>query len=305
MTTTEPAKTIEHDRGLGSAYERYVFYQQLDRWATAYGIETALEGPVDGMAGVPGVHGVGLARRGIPVVSAVSSESQAEITRAVYARAEAPVTVRVVRDPEDSSLEPADLVIAYHALSFVPDWRAYVRKMAKLARKLLVITVCNPDNWGVSVMQMVARARGMRGFEAPESWHTETLSPVLWEVGRVREHVYFDCPWWPDLPGISAGQSLKDRLGKLLRKERKSMQFTPNAEANAKLASRFVYGADSWPYFGGPGWSEELLPALLRHPSFEGVPASLARRTGHLHAFVVDTSPRSPQAKRRLTRVTG
>jgi hypothetical protein len=292
-------EVIHHDRGLGSAYERYVFYQWVDRWATTYGITSALEGPHDGMAGVPGVHGVGLARRGIPVVSAVSGEPQAEVTRAVYARAKAPVTVRVIRDAEDTELAPADLVIVYHSLSLVPDWRSYLRSRAKLARKLLVVTVCNPDNWGVSAMRLLARARGMRGFEPPESWHTETLAPVLWELGRIREHVYFDCPWWPDLPGISAGQSLKDRLTKLVGK---NMQFTPDALANTELATKFVYGAERWPYFGGDGWTTELLPALLRHPSFEGVSPALARRSGHLHAFVVDTSPRSPQAKRRLTK---
>jgi hypothetical protein len=51
---------ITHDRGLGSAYERYCFDQLADAWRTRYEIE-ALEGPLDGMAGVSGVHCVGLA----------------------------------------------------------------------------------------------------------------------------------------------------------------------------------------------------------------------------------------------------
>lgn len=293
---------IEHDRGLGSAYERYVFYQWLDRWATTYGIESALEGPVDGMAGVPGVHGVGLARRGIPVVSAVSSEAQAVVTRGVYARAEAPVTVRVVHDLEDPSLAPADLVIAYHALSFVPDWRAYVKRMAKLAKKLLVVTVCNPDNWGVNVMQLVARARGMRGFEAPESWHTETLSPVLWEVGRVREHVYFDCPWWPDVP-VSAGQSVTDRLRQLVGQLKNKEDVKAGGGPDAKLADKFVYDGSKWPYFGGAGWIDELFPALVKHPCFDGSTMKSLPRFAHLHAFVVDMRPRTPQARRRLAQL--
>ena len=289
---------ITHDRGLGSAYERYIFYQWLDRWADRYKIASVLEGPVDGMAGVPGVHGVGLARRGIPVVSAVSSDPQAVVTDAVYASVGAKVTMRVLGDASDvSELEPADLVIVYHALTFVPDWRVYLRSIGRLAKKLLVVTTCNPDNWGVSAMRWVGRLRGIAGVEPPASWHTQTLAPALWEAGRVREHVYFDCPWWPDLPGISAGQSLKDRVAQLLGK---NMQFTPDAAARTKLATRYVYGRERWPYFGGAGWADELLPALLRHPSLEGASPVLARRSSHLHAFVVDTAPRSPQAKRRL-----
>ena len=62
---------ITHDRGLGSAYERYCFYQLVDAWRTRYEIETALEGLIDGMAGVSGVHCVGLARRGVKVTTAL------------------------------------------------------------------------------------------------------------------------------------------------------------------------------------------------------------------------------------------
>jgi hypothetical protein len=62
-----------------------------------------------------------------------------------------------------------------------------------------------------------------------------------------------------------------------------------------------VYGPDKWPYFGGEGWVEELLPALLRHPGFDGSTSRLRARIAHLHAFVVDVRPRTPQARRRLS----
>src|SRR5580693_1597655 len=93
-------QVIEHDRGLGTAYERWCFYQLMTRWAEDYGVESALEGPVDGMAGVRGVHCAGLARSGVRVVAALPSEPSAEIARGVYARAapRAQVDVRVTSD---------------------------------------------------------------------------------------------------------------------------------------------------------------------------------------------------------------
>lgn len=292
---------IDHDRGLGTAYERWCFYQLVDKWAAEYEVESLLEGPVDGMAGVSGVHGVGLARKGIHVTTAVLGSAKAEVARAVYAGAggSGAVDVRVVADASEvASLPPSDMVIAYHALPLVDDWRSYLAAVGKLARKVLVVTVCNPDNWGVAAIRTAGRLRGRKDLEAPETWRTDVLAPELWNLGRVRDHVYFDAPWWPDLQ-VAPGQSLLDRSRQLFGGAR--LRFTAE-ESGAKLAERFVFGAQRWPYFGGPGWIDELFPALLRHPGFDGAAGTWRRRVAHLHGFVVDTRPRTRQAKRRLER---
>lgn len=293
------AELIDYDRGLGTAYERYYFYKLLDRWADQVGAQSFLEGPVDGMAGVPGVHGVGLARRGIPVVSVVQSALQAQTSRAIYEHCGASADVRVMSDiSEVGTLPRADLVVAYHALSFVPDWRDYLQRVMALAKKAVVVTVCNPQNWGVDVIRAIGRVRRVPGLEPPESWRTEVLAPELWRHGRVKEHEYFDCPWWPDLQ-VSPGESLLDRAKKLVLSRRK-FQFTADG-TDSVLAEKFVYGAERWPYFGGAGWADELEPALRRHPSFEHTrSARLRARTGHLHAFLIDVTPRTPRERRRL-----
>jgi hypothetical protein len=298
-------QTIDRDRGLGTAYERWCFYQRVEAWAKEYGVASALEGPVDGMAGIGGVHFVGLARRGVQVTSASTTPERASLARQVYASAGAAdhVDVRLVTNLARAAdeLSPADMVLAYHALPLVDDWRAYLRTVAKLARKLLVVTVCNPDNWGVAAIRAAGRLRGRRDLEAPETWKTEVLAPELWSLGHVRDHVYFDAPWWPDLQ-VAPGQSLLDRTRQLLSRRRGDVRFTA-LEQGAKLAEKFVYGPERWPYFGGPGWVDELLPALLRHPGFDGTPGKLGARVAHLHGFVVDVRPRTPQARRRLTQV--
>lgn len=293
---------VPEDRGLGTAYERYCFYQLLESWARSFGVETFLEGPVDGMAGVAGVHGVGLAKRGVKVVSAVPTEEHARVARGVYATCDAPAEVLVAGEGELAGLPRSDMVVCYHALSFVDDWRSYLARAAALAKKVLVVTVCNPDNWGVAVIRSLARVRGVSGMEAPESWQKDVLAPELWKLGRVREHTYFDCPWWPDLQ-VSAGQSLTDRLKRMVSVKKRGFLFTDTHEEST-LAAKYAYGEGRWPYFGGAGWVDELLPGLLKHPCFEGATSKMVRaRTAHLHGFVVDMRPRTPRERRRLVQV--
>ena len=197
-----------------------------------------------------------------------------------------------------SALPKSDMVVCYHALSFVDDWRGYLARVASLAKKVLVVTVCNPDNWGVAVIRSLGRMRGAAGVSAPESWQKDVLGPELWRHGRVREHTYFDCPWWPDLQ-VSPGQSLTDRLKRLVTPKTK-FNFTDTSE-ESRVADRYVYQEKRWPYFGGPGWVDELLPGLLKHPCFEGARSKVIRaRTAHLHGFVVDMRPRTPRERRRL-----
>ncbi len=294
-------QAIEQDRGLGTAYERWCFYQRIAQWAEEFGVESALEGPVDGMAGVRGVFCAGLARSGVKVTSAVTSERGAEIARGVYARVAptATVDVRVVSDERQvGGLPQSDLVLVYHALPFVDDWRTYLATMGKLARKVLVVATCNPDNWGFAAVSLIG------GAKAPDVWRTETLAPALWDLGRVRDHVYFDAPWWPDLP-VAPGQSLANRLKQMFvrGKAGPGARFAAPEQRDAVLAAKYVYGPERWPYFGGPGWLDDLQPALLRHPAFEGSAERVVKRAAHLHAFVVDVRPRTPHARRKLAQV--
>lgn len=267
---------IEEDRGLGTAYERVRIYELMDRWATEYGIESALEGPFDGMAGVPGVHLVGLARRGTSVVSVLRTRAQADIAKAIYRSAGGDSGTVLVADSAAPlrDLPRADMVLSYHALELVEDWREYLAALSAVARKVLVVAVRNPRNWGVVLERGVRELPGLERFQPPETWYMDTVAPVLWELGRVREHVYFDSPWWPDL-----------QLGQVVGKAR---ALLPSRGPRESRTARYSYRAGRWPYFGGEGWEDELGPALRRHPHLEHSTAWVQRFAAHLHAFVVD-----------------
>lgn len=199
------------------------FASRLEVWADAYGVTSALEAPV-ATSRVPGVCCVGLAFRGVRVVAAVASEADARAARAAYAGAPH-AEVRVARDL--LALPRCDLVLSYDTLSRAADWRAELAALAARAQRVLVVVVPHPRA-GID--------RITRGV-LPAVCRTEVLAPALWEVGRVREHVYLD----GDFPGRGALGSIASAL---------------SARLDAHLA--------------------------------------------RLHAFVVDTTPRTPQARRRL-----
>jgi hypothetical protein len=133
--------------------------------------------------------------------------------------------------------QPSDLVVSMHAETQAEDWDGYLRSIAVLARKVLVVVGPNLERVG-------ARGRVDDPFE------TVRIAPILWSVGRVREHAYLDVP---------------------------------------RLVARLA-GAEQ------RGTRLDVVQAPA---------GALVRRAAPLHAFVVDTAPRSPQARRRLRAVVG
>jgi len=68
------------NEGLGVVYERFVLNDYLDQLIDQYQLETVLEAPLYGMAGVSGINSVRLAERGCHVTLI---DSQAERLKGV------------------------------------------------------------------------------------------------------------------------------------------------------------------------------------------------------------------------------
>lgn len=252
------------DRGFAMASARYQMYRLLDGWADRFEIASMLEGPVDGAPGIAGVFGVGLARRGVKVVTVVPSEAHAAIAQGIYEGSGTTAEVVVAGEHQLAELPRSDMVVCHLALDRVADWRAYLRGLARLARRCLVVVAPNPRQWSSAMMSRLTRnPREPEGASA--RGRTELLAPSLWQLGRVREHTYFDCRWWPSLD------------------------------------SEHVYGVGRWPYFDEGGGRAELESALARQRTPES-PRARAR-AAHLHAFVVDVRPRTARQRRRLAQI--
>jgi hypothetical protein len=196
----------------------------LEAWVAKYDVETVLERIV-GPGASPAC--AALAARGKRVVAVVDDRSSASGVRAAYG---ASAEVRVAGgDPAE--LPKSDLVLV-HGARIEGDWRAALTELGAHATKLVVVVVENPGAWPARARSLLARVTGENGAghdPASEGWgRTAALAPVLWAIGRVRDHAYLDVP-----------------------------------------------------------------PLGVRAPR-------LAARVAPLHAFVVDVTPRTPQARRKL-----
>jgi hypothetical protein len=143
---------------------------------------------------------------------------------AYLARVSAAYGAQSILDDSGGRLPEAsfDLVVSVDAPHRCVDWAARLRGLRGLASRALVVVVENDERLG----------------QAGAVSH-DVLARLLWQLGRVREHVYVDPP---------------------------------------RLASR---------------------EAVVSAPA-----GRVVRATARLHAYVVDTGPRTPQARRRL-RVAG
>ena len=258
-----------HDVGLGTAYERWAVYQLLENWLETREVATALEGPVDGMAGIPGLHLVPAAARGARVTVLVPDAGAAGTVRGVYATLG--LSDRLdVRASAEWPAETFDLVLTYNALPSVPDWKGYLADAAARARRHLFVSVTHPASYGVFVRKALRLLqpgpKPLELFDHP-STRPGTLTPELERHGRIVGDAFVDCPWWPDLFVETGETLLTGTLSRLPFGGR--FRRGPAAEAPAG-GEPFLYGPGRFPFLGGDGWADELEPALKRHPNLDG-----------------------------------
>jgi hypothetical protein len=273
------------DVGLGTAYERVAVYRLFDRWFAERPVATAFEGPLDNMAGIPGMHLVGLARGGARVTVGLGEQRWLDNVRAIYRRLglDRELTTSLIQPSDELPSNAYDLTLTYNALPIVDDWRNLLERVARASRRWLVVALTNPSSYGVWVRKLLRPLEGTHREELFDHVSTApaTIEAELARLGSVVEHAYFDCPWWPDL-FVDAGESL---LGATLKRLPVIGGLVNKPGGRAPIApNRYVYGAQDFPLLdGGP----ELDRALARHPVFDHRPQAVARTFGHLHAYLV------------------
>lgn len=259
------------DVGLGTAYERWAVYELLGKWLADEPPATALEGPVDGMAGIPGLHLLPAAARGTRVTVIVPDEEGAEVVRGIYRTVglEGRLDARAgAAWPE----ETFDLVLTYNALPSVPDWKTYLSEAAARARRRLVVSVTHPASYGVFLRRAFRLAQpGEKPLELFDHPSTSpiALEPELRRYGRVTHDSFVDCPWWPDL-FVETGETLLTGTLSRLPFGARFRRGPAAAVAAGSGQEPFHYGPSRFPFFGGSGWTDELQPALRRHPNLDG-----------------------------------
>jgi hypothetical protein len=140
----------------------------LDVWAQKYDVKSVLE-----RAGDASPACSALVRRGAVIRALVDDERSAGAMRAAYGGA---VNIASPRDDD----EKHDMVVIHGHVD-----PSEIPLLAKRATKLVVVVAPNPR---------AIQAR-VPGAAADTSWGaTESLAGVLWQIGRVREHLWIDAP---------------------------------------------------------------------------------------------------------------
>ncbi len=279
------------DTGLGTAFERLAVYRRVRTWAEQREIKTALEGPVDGMAGMPGLNLLPLARRGVDVTVVLPDQDAIDRVSEVYERGGLEKRLTAICDDEPPKGAMYDLVLSYNAFALVDDWRGYIGDILSRSRKWAIVSVSHPTSYGVYISRALKALRGERSPQLyeHEAAAAQNLEPELERHGRIVEMAFVDCPWWPDL-FVTAGQSLAQEVA--------SAVPLVGARLAAKLApaSKPGPGAFDYPPEGYPFSTEDeppdLVAAMKRHPYFDDRSQRVAGAFAHLRAYLLDVSRR-------------
>lgn len=196
--------TQTEDRGLGTTYERFAIYRWLETLPRRLpDIQTVLEGPGDGVAGIPGIHGLVLARRNCQVIVALEEEAGVAVAQRTWEAQGLSQNATFLYTkglPLPLSDQCADLVWNFNRLPFKTP-KTLLEEMCRLSRRYVALIVPNRMNYGFP-------ARRLYHWRTGEPWeygNTEVMSPkfvrkLLSEIGmNLIEMRWIDVAWWPDI----------------------------------------------------------------------------------------------------------
>jgi SAM-dependent methyltransferase len=245
---TDNATITLADTGLGTTYERWALNRVLLRLFGQGIIESALEGPGDGMTGIAGINSIVLGRQGVHVTLCIGDRSQAAYAERVWRFHVPDLPAVIVTDPGfDFPDEAYDLVWNFNVLAGVPDPGALLSEMARVSRHYVFFCVPNANNYAFWLHRLHHRVAGQPWDHGDVCWMR--MAPwldLLPEKGlRLREAFYLDCPWWPDI--VDLGQLIADFL-----------PFLKGLARKAAPENRLKWEPEALPYY-----------ELVRHPDLD------------------------------------
>ena len=204
----------DYNEGLGLVYERFVLNDLLERVRSRFGVQSVLEAPIYGMAGVSGINSVALARSGCDVTLVdVSAERLHDIERVWRELGLAP---HLIEQTDLSHLPFAsqsfDLVWNHAALWYLgAQAEPLLAEMARLARRAVLVAM--PNRWQVGYL--------MRKYVVDKPFFA-TIDERWVDIGRIKrtlqaaglrlvEDGVVDVPPWPDT--VMPAAEFLQRLG--------------------------------------------------------------------------------------------
>jgi SAM-dependent methyltransferase len=238
------------DTGLGTTFERWALNCVLLRLQQTYAFNSALEGPGDGMTGIAGINSLILGLQGVPVTLALANAPAAAFARQVW-QIHAPQANLEIQETSELGFpdHSFDLVWNFNVLTRASDPQALLAEMVRTSRRYVFFCVPNAQNysfWLHRLHHQVAKQPWDHGDPAlmrPAPWK-QVLSKMGWQV---REVIYLDCPWWPDI--VDLGQLIADFF-----------PFLKQTAQKARPENRMKWTPEVLPYY-----QAERYPEIHRH----------------------------------------
>ena len=203
----------DYNEGLGLVYERCVLNDFLLELREQFGIETVLEAPLFGMAGVSGINSVALAQAGAGVTLADDHSERLEAVERIWGELELPA--RFVQPADWAQLPFSDgafdLAWNWAALWYLPDPEALLGELVRVSNRVLFVAMPNRVQVGYLLRKYVLE----RDFVdyVDEGW--ADIGRVRWvleEAGiRIVGQGVLDVPPWPDT--VMPASQVLQRLG--------------------------------------------------------------------------------------------
>jgi hypothetical protein len=203
----------DYNEGLGLVYERLMLNDFLETLRKKYRVESVLEAPIYGMAGVSGINSVLLARSGAHVTLVDDTAERLDGIRRIWN--ELGLNAIFSLQSPISGLEfptrSFDLVWNWAALWYLPDPEKWIGEMVRVSRNLIFIAMPNRAQVGYLMRKYVLEKDFVRYVD--ETWaNIGRVKTILrdWDCVILDEGV-LDVPPWPDTV-MPAAEVLK-RLG--------------------------------------------------------------------------------------------
>lgn len=214
----------DYNEGLGLVYERLVLNDYLDRLLDSHGVETVLEAPLFGMAGVSGINSVHLAQRGCDVTLVDVNAERLDGIQRIWA--ELGLQCRFVLQGDLSHLpfddDSFDLAWEWAGLWYLPDAAGLLEELVRVSRNLVFVAMPNRLQVGYWLRKLVVDKEFFAGVD--ERWVNMGLIKRTLE-GRgltIVEEGVLDVPPWPDT--VMPAAELLRRLG--IKSKKLERQFS-------------------------------------------------------------------------------
>ena len=223
LETWRPYLT-DYNEGLGVVYERFVLNDYLLDLAEKHSIQTILEAPLYGMAGVSGINSYWLAKHGRMVTLVDDHAERLASIKRIWGELKTLATF--VNHTDYSRLpfddDSFDFTWEWAGLWYLDDPESLLRELVRVSRNLVLVAMPNNLQVGYLLRKYVID----RDFftQVNEAWvKMNKIKQVLQSAGlEIIEEGVMDVPPWPDTV-MPAAEVLK-RLG--IKSKKLESQFT-------------------------------------------------------------------------------